>query len=176
MSVSTQAGDWNVALLGAVAVGSGPAGGGWLCLFSSDHAAVTVPFVFGGYGLGFGSLAQVEWRDVVQALRGQPIEYEAIRCDQHFSVQDLNNSAGNVLGAGGGIGPIGASYFLITAFTLSDVWFSAQSIGMFKASNLRFLRRLTRAFRSLQGLRSAFAPGGAVQAAAGFWWWPGVTL
>jgi len=127
MGYSTQASDWQVAGAAQVGAAAGVGGGGWMFVFQSRAANYSASFLFAGFGLGAGgSMGGASMPD----LSSGGMSWSSIRCDQAFSGEDLNYSAGRLTTAGAGLA-VGYGFVYISAFNWSGSLFSSQSVGGF---------------------------------------------
>lgn len=121
MALDTQATDWEYTGLTEVTAAAGLGGGGYMFMFRSETASIRARVYFLGAGLGLGG--SVGPTLAVPDFSGR-LSYSSIRCDNAFSLVDLNNSGGRLSSIGVsvlvGYGGISISAFNISTGVLFD--------------------------------------------------------
>jgi len=101
---------------------------------SREAAIHAHPFIFTGYGLGFGgSIGGAVLPSPIDIVQGaKPNLYTKIRVDMAFSIDDLNCSGGRLSTMGAGFA-IGGGVVVVSAFNFSRVMFNSQETYGFTA-------------------------------------------
>ncbi|MGA2776910.1 MAG: hypothetical protein ABSF94_05085 [Steroidobacteraceae bacterium] len=130
MSLDTKAKDWQVCMLLNIAAGAVVAAGTYRFDFYSESAGLTARFKFVGAGLGAGGNLSGA---LLPADIGSFGPWSSIKCDQSFSVWDLNGSWGRLTSVSFGMGVTLGPMMISAArnFWSFASWFHSQDVGGF---------------------------------------------